>query len=63
VQQRPLPRTEAASNACLTLPMFSSASKEQIDYVCKTLLEILDQKSLSLCAPIAASDSVMSVEA
>lgn len=56
VQQRPLPHTEAASNTCLTLPMFSSATEEQIDYVCKTLLEILEQESLSLGADIAASD-------
>jgi perosamine synthetase len=51
VDQRPLPETEAASNTCLALPMFSSATAEQIDFVCTALLEILDQESLSLCAP------------
>jgi len=56
--ERPLPHTEAASSTCLTLPMFSSATAEQIDYVCETLLEILEQESVSLDADIAASDGV-----
>jgi perosamine synthetase len=43
-----LPRTEAASNTCLVLPMFSSATEEEIRYVSTTLLEILDSESLSL---------------
>jgi hypothetical protein len=38
--------------------MFSSATEEQIDYVCETLLEILEQESVSLDADIAASDGV-----
>jgi perosamine synthetase len=41
----PLPSTETASNTCLTLPMFSSATEEQIAYVCKALLEILEQET------------------
>jgi perosamine synthetase len=41
-----LPRTEAASKTCLVLPMFSSATREQILYVCKVLLEILEAQSL-----------------
>jgi len=43
-----LPRTEAASKTCLVLPMFSSATREQILYVCKVLLEILEAESLGL---------------
>src|SRR5688572_23669324 len=34
VQQRSLPQTEAASNTYIALPMFSSATDDQIDYVC-----------------------------
>ena len=45
--QPPLPHTETASDTCLTLPMFSSATEEQIDYVCRTLLEILEQEAVS----------------
>jgi dTDP-4-amino-4,6-dideoxygalactose transaminase len=41
-----LPRTEAASKTCLALPMFSTATEEQIAYVCKTLLNILETESL-----------------
>lgn len=41
-----LPRTETASKTCLALPMFSSATEEQIKYVCRTLLEILDGEAL-----------------
>jgi perosamine synthetase len=41
----PLPHTEAASNSCLTVPMFSSATTRQIDYVCDSLLEVLDDES------------------
>lgn len=55
VQQRPLPRTEAASHTCLTLPMFSSATEEQIEYVCNALLEILEQRPVSCGAGIGAS--------
>jgi len=46
-QRHFLPRTEAASKTCLVLPMFSSATEEQILYVCKTLLEIMERESLS----------------
>jgi perosamine synthetase len=46
-QKRSLPRTEAASKTCLILPMFSSATEEQIRYVSKTLLEVLETESLS----------------
>ena len=49
-QQGPLPHTEAASNTCLVLPMFSSATEEQIGYVSKTLLEILEGESRGLAA-------------
>jgi perosamine synthetase len=61
--QRPLPQTEAASNTWLALPMFSSATEEQIDFVCTSLLEILEEESLRLCAPAAVSDSFMAVKA
>ena len=63
VHQRPLPQTEAASNTWLALPMFSSATEEQIHFVCTTLLEILEQESLRPCARAAVSDSFMAVEA
>jgi perosamine synthetase len=45
-----LPHTEAASNSCLALPMFSSATEAQIDYVCKTLLSVLAHESISAVA-------------
>ncbi len=45
-QERSLARTEAASRTCLALPMFSSATEEQIRYVCDTLLEILELELL-----------------
>jgi hypothetical protein len=35
--------------------MFSSATEEQIDYVCKSLLEILEQRPVSCGAGIGAS--------
>jgi perosamine synthetase len=46
-QRHFLPRTEAASKTCLVLPMFSSATEEQIRYVSKTLLKALETESLS----------------
>jgi perosamine synthetase len=55
--QRPLPETEAASNTYLALPMFSSATEEQIGYVCATLLDILEREPLSLCAQSPHVDS------
>jgi len=58
VQQDPLPYTEEASSTCLTLPMFSSATEEQIDYVCRMLLEILEQESVDIEVDIAAPDHV-----
>jgi len=42
-----LPDTEAASKTCLVLPMFSSATEEQLGYVCNTLLRVLETESLS----------------
>lgn len=57
-QETPLPRTEAASNTCLVLPMFSSVTREQIGYVCETLLEILEREPLSLGAHWTAGDSL-----
>jgi perosamine synthetase len=42
-----LPHTESTSKTCLVLPMFSSATREQILYVCKVLLEILEAESLT----------------
>jgi perosamine synthetase len=50
-----LPRTEAASDTCLVLPMFSTATEEQVSYVCETLLQILEQQPGNLRAPYAAS--------
>ncbi len=54
-----LPDTEAASKTCLVLPMFSSATEEQLRYVCKTLLELLETQSLSLAgaAPLRRDTS------
>jgi perosamine synthetase len=52
-----LPRTEAASKSCLVLPMFSSATREQILYVCKVLLEILEAQSLGLAGTAPWRDS------
>jgi perosamine synthetase len=40
-----LPETERASDTCMVLPMFSSATEEQIEYVCQTLVEILEAES------------------
>jgi perosamine synthetase len=54
VNERPLPHTEAASSSCLTLPMFPTATEEQIDYVCKTLLDVLAPESLAPGNHIAA---------
>lgn len=39
-----LPETERASNTCIALPMFSSATEDQIDYVCRTLLEVVESE-------------------
>ncbi len=50
-QKHFLPRTEAASKTCLVLPMFSSATEDQIRHVCTTLLEILEREPLSLLDP------------
>jgi perosamine synthetase len=52
-----LPRTEAASKTCLVLPMFSSATREQILYVCNVLLEILEAESLGLAGAAPWRDS------
>lgn len=52
-----LPHTEAASKTCMVLPMFSSATEEEISYVCKTLLEILEVESDGLRAHRAAANS------
>jgi perosamine synthetase len=41
-QNQSLPRTEAASQTCLVLPMFSSATEQQIRYVSEAVLEILE---------------------
>jgi len=41
----PLRETERASAGCLALPMFSTATDEQIGYVCQTLLELLEKES------------------
>jgi perosamine synthetase len=56
LRHMPLHHTEAASGSCLTLPMFSSATEEQIDYVCKTLLAVLEQESSSRRTILAASN-------
>lgn len=58
MRQRPLPHTETASNNSLTLPMFSSATREQIEYVCDTLLEILRHESANIGAGVTASKKV-----
>ncbi len=56
-QEHFLPRTEAASNTCLVLPMFSSVTEEQIRYVSKTLLEVLETESLSSVDAVAQQNS------
>jgi perosamine synthetase len=43
--QQPLPRTERAAGRCLALPFFSRITKEQIDFVCNTLLEVVEEES------------------
>jgi perosamine synthetase len=42
-----LPQTVAASNTCLVLPMFSTATEEQVLYVCKTLRGLLETEIVS----------------
>ena len=37
-----LPETERASDTCIALPMFPSATEEQIAYICSTLLEVVE---------------------
>lgn len=51
----PLPHTEAAAQTCFVLPMFSSASDQEIGYVCQTLLEIL--KTEFQAAQLKAADA------
>src|SRR5713101_3153517 len=53
-----LPDTEAASKTCLVLPMFSSATEEQLRYVCNTLLRVLETESLSRVDAITQQNSV-----
>jgi perosamine synthetase len=57
-QKHFLPRTEAASKTCLVLPMFSSATGEQIRYVSKTLLKALETESLSRVEAMAQENGV-----
>ena len=52
-----LPDTEAASKTCLVLPMFSSATEEQIGYVCKTLLKALEMEPLRAVDAVAQQKS------
>jgi perosamine synthetase len=47
-----LPETEAASNTCLVLPMFSTATEEQVRYVCETLRHILEQEFVTPTATV-----------
>lgn len=42
---RPLPRTEFASARSLALPLFASATTEEIRYVCDNLLEIVQSEA------------------
>lgn len=51
-----LPRTEAASKNCLVLPMFSAATQEQIHYVCRTVLEILETESSGCSATVMGGE-------
>lgn len=44
IELRSLVKTETASKTCLVLPMFSTATAEQIRYVCETLLEVLERE-------------------
>jgi perosamine synthetase len=37
-----LPHTEAVSDGCIALPMFSTITEDQIRYVCESLAEVLD---------------------
>ncbi len=56
-QKHFLPRTEAASKTCLVLPMFSSATEDQIRHVCTTLLEILEREPFSLVGAALPGDT------
>lgn len=58
-QKRFLPRTEAAAKTCLVLPMFSAATGEQMRYVSKTLLEILETESSSAKNAAVQQDSAL----
>jgi FlaA1/EpsC-like NDP-sugar epimerase/dTDP-4-amino-4,6-dideoxygalactose transaminase len=49
-------RTEQASDRCITLPLFPSMTQQQIDYVCSTLMQILNEE-LGSMAPAAVSSS------
>jgi len=54
---RPLPFTEAASDGCLAIPMFSGASAQEIEFVCDNLRDALD------CAGAATLSTKKSVVA
>lgn len=41
--REPLPRTEAASERCLTLPLFSTMTDEQVAEVCAAVREVLGE--------------------
>ena len=43
-----LPFTEAASDACLAIPMYAEASEEEVEFVCKSIREVLDSSSATL---------------
>jgi perosamine synthetase len=48
VVPQPLPFTEAASNASIAIPMFSTASEEEVEYVCLSIREALDGSTATL---------------
>jgi perosamine synthetase len=56
-QKHFLPYTEAAAKTCLVLPMFCSATEEQIGYVCKTLLKALEMEPLRAVDAVAQPKS------
>lgn len=48
VVPQPLPVTEAASDACLAIPMYAEASEEEVEFVCHSISQALDSASATL---------------
>jgi FlaA1/EpsC-like NDP-sugar epimerase/dTDP-4-amino-4,6-dideoxygalactose transaminase len=52
-------RTEQASDRCITLPLFPSMTQEQIEYVCNTLTQILNEELRSSTLSTALSSRAL----